>query len=337
MAARADAAHAAIASGRPVMPQPVTEPPRRGWIAGIVVAAILAVCLTLAGLTEPAPTVSPSANEASDPTADSTATTNATITTTTASQSPPPTSEAVRVSESSSSATASAPLAAPTAIVTRVVDGDTIHILDDVTGEKAVRILGIDSPETKRPGYTVGCWGPESAAWASQQLAGARVAVITDPTQDPVDAYDRVLAYVVRADGWDYSVEAARAGTATSYVYDEPTQRQPAIDAAQAEAKATARGLWGPPCNGVTEAQPETTSPPAPAVPHDDPPVPIPPPVPVPAPAPAPAPAPEPAPGPSAYYPNCKAARAAGVAPLYVGEPGYRSGLDGDDDGVACE
>jgi hypothetical protein len=39
----------------------------------------------------------------------------------------------------------------------------------------------------------------------------------------------------------------------------------------------------------------------------------------------------------SVYYANCAAARAAGVAPLHVGEPGYRSGLDRDDDGVACE
>src|SRR5262249_45892047 len=41
--------------------------------------------------------------------------------------------------------------------------------------------------------------------------------------------------------------------------------------------------------------------------------------------------------GASVYYPNCDAARAAGVAPLYRGEPGYRSGLDRDGDGVACE
>ena len=32
-----------------------------------------------------------------------------------------------------------------------------------------------------------------------------------------------------------------------------------------------------------------------------------------------------------------KAAKAAGAAPLYRGQPGYRSALDGDDDGVACE
>jgi len=38
-----------------------------------------------------------------------------------------------------------------------------------------------------------------------------------------------------------------------------------------------------------------------------------------------------------AYYPNCDAARAAGVAPIYEGEPGYRPELDGDDDGIACE
>lgn len=39
----------------------------------------------------------------------------------------------------------------------------------------------------------------------------------------------------------------------------------------------------------------------------------------------------------SAYYGSCAAARAAGAAPLHVGEPGYRSGLDRDGDGVACE
>lgn len=39
----------------------------------------------------------------------------------------------------------------------------------------------------------------------------------------------------------------------------------------------------------------------------------------------------------SAYYPNCDAARAAGVAPIRRGEPGYRQAMDGDYDGVACE
>ena len=60
-------------------------------------------------------------------------------------------------------------------------------------------------------------------------------------------------------------------------------------------------------------------------------------PVPEPAPAPAPAPAPQPAPQQDVYYQNCTAARAAGAAPIYQGQPGYRSQLDRDHDGVACE
>ncbi|MEV7571462.1 excalibur calcium-binding domain-containing protein [Pseudarthrobacter sp. NPDC089323] len=56
------------------------------------------------------------------------------------------------------------------------------------------------------------------------------------------------------------------------------------------------------------------------------------------APAPAPAPAAPVAPAPAAvYYANCAAAKAAGAAPLYAGQPGYRPAMDGDSDGVACE
>ncbi|MCT9092865.1 excalibur calcium-binding domain-containing protein [Streptomyces sp. ASQP_92] len=36
-------------------------------------------------------------------------------------------------------------------------------------------------------------------------------------------------------------------------------------------------------------------------------------------------------------YKDCDAARAAGAAPLYAGQPGYRSALDRDGDGVAYE
>lgn len=47
--------------------------------------------------------------------------------------------------------------------------------------------------------------------------------------------------------------------------------------------------------------------------------------------------APAPAPVEQTYYANCKIAKAVGAAPLYVGDPGYRPGLDRDRDGVACE
>lgn len=52
--------------------------------------------------------------------------------------------------------------------------------------------------------------------------------------------------------------------------------------------------------------------------------------------APAPAPA-QPAAPASVYYENCDAARAAGAAPVHVGDPGYRKALDRDNDGIGCE
>ena len=76
---------------------------------------------------------------------------------------------------------------------------------------------------------------------------------------------------------------------------------------------------------------------PAPAAPVAPAPAAVAPAAPAPA-APAPvAPAPA-APAPAGvYYANCTAAKAAGAAPLYAGQPGYRPALDRDSDGVACE
>ncbi|WP_237268287.1 excalibur calcium-binding domain-containing protein [Tessaracoccus flavescens] len=39
----------------------------------------------------------------------------------------------------------------------------------------------------------------------------------------------------------------------------------------------------------------------------------------------------------SVYCPNCKAVRSAGADPIRIGQPGYGSHLDRDDDGAGCE
>lgn len=52
---------------------------------------------------------------------------------------------------------------------------------------------------------------------------------------------------------------------------------------------------------------------------------------------PAPRPGQPPAPPQQVYYASCDAVRAAGKAPLYRDQPGYRAGLDRDGDGIACE
>jgi endonuclease YncB( thermonuclease family) len=222
--------------------------------------------------------------------------------------------------------------AAATALVLKVVDGDTIDIRDDVRGRLRVRLLGIDSPETNKPGYTVvGCWGPEATEFAKSTMLDQRVALVPDPTHDRTDRYGRTLAYLVRADGRDYSVEAARAGAARSYICGgRPVGRHDAIATAEREARDARRGLWGPPCNGNMSSVAGVTV--ADAAP------------PLPASSPAPPPAfLEPPAGTvpplssGVYYGDCGDARAAGDAPLRVGEPGYRSGLDRDGDGVACE
>ncbi|MEV0947853.1 excalibur calcium-binding domain-containing protein [Rhodococcus sp. NPDC049939] len=199
----------------------------------------------------------------------------------------------------------------PTGVVLDVVDGDTVRVLDAVRGDVTVRILGIDTPEMKKPGHTMGCWGPEATDFARATLQGQPVAVIGDPTQDAFDRYGRTLAYVVRPDGFNYSIEAARVGAAKSYVFDNrPVSRAGEIAEAERQARDGGAGLWGALCSGNTDSHP------------------------IAAPAPAPAPVPS---GGAAYYKNCTAARAAGAAPIYVGEPGYRSKLDRDNDGVACE
>ena len=165
-------------------------------------------------------------------------------------------------------------------------------------------------------------------------MLGQRVALVPDPTQDKTDRFGRTLAYLVRADGWDYSVEAARAGTAHSYNYGgHPVSRYDAIEAAEREARDALRGLWGPPCFGETASVPlDSANPPTTIVTATQAPPPPPPAFFEP-----PATGQAPPPSSSVYYRDCDAARAAGAAPLRSGQPGYRSGLDRDSDGVACE
>jgi hypothetical protein len=103
------------------------------------------------------------------------------------------------------------------------------------------------------------------------------------------------------------------------------SQQSPAPAPAVAEPAPAAAAPAPAPAPAAVAPAPAPVAPaPAPVVPA------------APAPA-APAPAPA-APAPAAvYYANCTAARAAGAAPLYAGQAGYRSALDRDSDGIACE
>lgn len=196
--------------------------------------------------------------------------------------------------------------------VVHVVDGDTVKVTRIAGGGSVtVRVLGIDTPETKDPRRGIGCFGPEASAWATHVLLNKHVTIRTDPTQDVRDRYGRLLAYIRLPNGADYSTAAARNGYAKYYLYDVPVARAAQIAAAERAARAAGKGLWGPPCHGNTEAPPTSPSPAEPAATE---------------------------PGSQAgYYANCDAARAAGVAPVHAGEPGYGRHLDRDGDGTGCE
>ena len=99
--------------------------------------------------------------------------------------------------------------------------------------------------------------GPAFRGWGSW-MAGPTwdLAHPSAPVSRDSDS-GRALAYLDKADGWDYSVEAARAGAARSYVYHgHPSARADEIAAVEQEAKAAGRDLWGPPCFGQTTSVP---------------------------------------------------------------------------------
>ena len=147
--------------------------------------------------------------------------------------------------------------------VDRVVDGDTVDLSDG----RRVRVLGIDTPETVDPNKPVECWGPEATAFARATLEGESVTVAGDPTQAAVDRHSRALAYLTLDDGRDYSVLAAAAGMARAYTFDQPVQKAPQIEGAEAEARAAGRGRWGAGCPGSTAgSSAQATSPPTSAV-----------------------------------------------------------------------
>lgn len=130
--------------------------------------------------------------------------------------------------------------------VTKIVDGDTLVAAGPGGSKVKIRMLGIDTPETKDPRKSVQCWGPEATQYAEKLLRGQRVTLVADPTQEASDRYGRALGYVLLLDGRDYSTEAARAGTARAYVYQgRPVLKHEQIAAAQHEAQAAHRGLWG--------------------------------------------------------------------------------------------
>ncbi|MBI2710634.1 MAG: thermonuclease family protein [Actinobacteria bacterium] len=149
----------------------------------------------------------------------------------------------------------SAPLSGPGAgIVVRVVDGDTVDVRL-ARGQERVRLLGVDTPETVKPGTPVQCWGPEASRHTKALLpAGTRVRLVRDA--EVRDRYGRLLAYVWRSrDDRFVNADLVAGGWARVLSIEPNTAYASAFAAAAAKARAEGRGLWGA-CPAVERAPP---------------------------------------------------------------------------------
>ena len=129
------------------------------------------------------------------------------------------------------------------ATMLRVIDGDTIDV--DISGHRErVRLIGIDTPETKKPNTPVQCFGPEATVYTTSLL----------PTDTPLhlerdvvgrDDYGRMLAYVyVAADGTFANMQIIRQGYARPLTIAPNVAHADDFAAAARLAEADNIGLW---------------------------------------------------------------------------------------------
>lgn len=133
------------------------------------------------------------------------------------------------------------------ATVKKNTDGDTLSV-ETANGEVlSVRLIGIDTPETKRPGVSVECGGPQASA-ALKKLAppGTEVKLITDPTQTEIDRYGRTLGYLYLInDSVSLNEKQLAAGWAEIYVYDNNRFKEyESFEKAAEEAQKFNRGNY---------------------------------------------------------------------------------------------
>lgn len=120
--------------------------------------------------------------------------------------------------------------------VDRIVDGDTLHLIDQHGVKRKIRLQGIDAPETQQ------AWGKQSAKWLEQKI-GDHVVEVVLKGRDP---YGRDLG-VVLLNGEDLNLKAVREGQAwwyKRYAKDQSPEDRELYARAQRNAKIQYKGLW---------------------------------------------------------------------------------------------
>ena len=126
------------------------------------------------------------------------------------------------------------------ATCTRAVDGDTIIV--NIAGVKErVRLIGVDTPETKHPRKPVQRFGKEAYNFTWRMAEGKKVRLEFDQNQR--DRYKRLLAYVYLEDGTFLNAEIVKQGYGHAYT-KFPFKYLNEFRQHEREARIRRRGLW---------------------------------------------------------------------------------------------
>lgn len=119
----------------------------------------------------------------------------------------------------------------------KVIDGDTIELSN---GEK-IRLIGVDTPETKHPTKPVQYFGKEATAFTKKMAEGKQVKLEYDWQR--TDKYGRTLAYVYLLDGTFLNAEIIKQGYGFAYT-KFPFKYLEEFRQYEREAREQKRGLW---------------------------------------------------------------------------------------------
>jgi micrococcal nuclease len=120
--------------------------------------------------------------------------------------------------------------------VVRVIDGDTVVVLDANRTQYRIRLAGIDAPERKQP------FGQRSKQYLASQIAGQDVAI----NWDKYDRYHRIVGKIIY-DGQHVDLAMVRAGLAwwyRHYAHEQSAADRVLYEDAETKAKAERKGLW---------------------------------------------------------------------------------------------
>ena len=124
--------------------------------------------------------------------------------------------------------------------VVRVVDGDTIRVRLGGTEER-VRYIGVDTPETVKPGTPVQCYGPAASDFTHHLLTGRTVRLVFGVERR--DVYGRLLAYVHLGDRF-VNAALVRRGLARTLTIPPNDRYAPFLRRLELAAARAGRGLW---------------------------------------------------------------------------------------------